>query len=316
MSTKQQQEQDSHSLSYYTLDVFTTTLFAGNQLAVIHVPFSPSTSPVPQEVRQLLAREFNYSETVVLYLPSSSSSLAHNDNIKIFLTDAEIPLAGHPVIGTAAHLFSRILPSSATKAVLRTKAGRCELRRTARGFAAQMPFALHLHRPVFSQAQLVAQQPRLRGVEGVEIDTLSLVKGMTFVYVRLPSLEALGDVMLFGRPLSASVLDEGWNEGVLFMIFYVFLPSEENVVKLRTRMIEGTFEDPATGSASCGLASLLAMKEGLEGDRTKMFEFTQAVEMGRRSDIGVAVGVEGGEIRSLELSGNAVEVMEGKVRWK
>lgn len=79
-------------------------------------------------------------------------------------------------------------------------------------------------------------------------------------------------------------------------------------------MVEGAFEDPATGSASCGLAAMLAMKEGLKG-RTR-FELVQGVEMGRRSEIGVEVVMEGAGVKTIELAGRAVEVMQGKVFYE
>lgn len=79
-------------------------------------------------------------------------------------------------------------------------------------------------------------------------------------------------------------------------------------------MVEGAFEDPATGSASCGLAALLALKEGLEGRTT--FELVQGVEMGRRSEIGIELVMREGKIQTIELIGKAVEVMQGKVFYE
>ncbi|KAF2152703.1 Diaminopimelate epimerase-like protein, partial [Myriangium duriaei CBS 260.36] len=324
-------------LEYHTYDVFTSTIFAGNPLAVIHVPSSLPPSAVPQQTRQLLAREFNYSETVVLSLPSSTSSTSPTSSpndasgasmeevptfpVQIFLVDAEVPLAGHPVIGTAVHIFTRLLPKGTTRAALQTKAGLCPITYdtdTGR-VGADMPHDLHQHSWRPTAEELGAQQPALAaylkgegsGVEALGVDVLSLVKGMTFVYVRLPSVEALGRVGMFQPRLEPTVLDEGWREGVLMMMFYVVLgeAEEEGGRKIRTRMIEGTFEDPATGSASCGLAVLLSLKSG-EGGR---WEMVQAVEIGRRSEIAVKVDMSGEEVKRLELGGTAVGVMQGRV---
>jgi predicted PhzF superfamily epimerase YddE/YHI9 len=74
-------------------------------------------------------------------------------------------------------------------------------------------------------------------------------------------------------------------------------------------------EDPATGSASCGLSALLAMKLKLGKNTT--FEITQAVEMGRQSDIGVVITLKDSmdAVESMELSGSSVKVMEGTVEY-
>ena len=71
----------------------------------------------------------------------------------------------------------------------------------------------------------------------------------------------------------------------------------------------GTLEDPATGSAACGLGALLALKHG---QRRVKYEMTQAVEMGRKSDIGVRVELakELNAVSTIELSGSSVQIMD------
>ncbi|KAG8629623.1 hypothetical protein KVT40_003488 [Elsinoe batatas] len=314
------------TLDYHTLDVFTTSPFAGNPLAVILVPsyLSPVLS---QSTKQLLAREFNYSETTFLHLPApsshrvpspASSSADQNGQdipewrLDIFLTTAEVPLAGHPVIGTAVWALRN---AGVKRGVFVTKAGRVELVMNAEGrVTAGIPHRVHLHENFrFGAGELGRQQP---GLAKVEVSTLSIVKGMTFVFVRLPDVEALGTVELFAEKLRSEDLDQGWGEGVLMMMFYVVVGEGEGVTRLRTRMVEGMFEDPATGSASCGLGCLLSLKEGLGKEGTRRFEMTQAVEMGRRSEIGVEVEVGRGEIKEVRLKGTAVEIMKGSVRYE
>src|SRR5947208_15189582 len=77
---------------YHTLDVFTTTRFAGNPLAVF-------TDGDELSGDQMLAigREMNLSETVFVQKPTDEEALAR---LRIFTTKEELKLAGHPVIGT------------------------------------------------------------------------------------------------------------------------------------------------------------------------------------------------------------------------
>ncbi|MGH9861044.1 MAG: PhzF family phenazine biosynthesis protein, partial [Candidatus Acidiferrales bacterium] len=76
----------------YQLDVFTTKPFAGNPLAVVTDGDGLSTRRM-----QAIAKEMNLSETVFIQKPTSDRALAR---LRIFTTEEELPLAGHPVIGT------------------------------------------------------------------------------------------------------------------------------------------------------------------------------------------------------------------------
>src|SRR5579863_9823412 len=77
---------------YTVLDVFTETPLAGNQLAV----FTEGES-VPSRLMLSAARELHLSETVFL-LPGDDDADA---TVRIFTPHAELPFAGHPVLGTA-----------------------------------------------------------------------------------------------------------------------------------------------------------------------------------------------------------------------
>ena len=77
---------------YYTLDVFTTTRFEGNPLAVF-----TDGDGLSDNAMQAIAREMNLSETVFVQKPTEDNALAR---LRIFTTREELKLAGHPVIGT------------------------------------------------------------------------------------------------------------------------------------------------------------------------------------------------------------------------
>jgi len=81
-------------MRFLILDVFTDTPLTGNQLAVF--PDGPS---VPEAIRQDLAREVGFSETVFCDPPSHPT--AGDVRARIFTPSLELPFAGHPVLGTA-----------------------------------------------------------------------------------------------------------------------------------------------------------------------------------------------------------------------
>jgi PhzF family phenazine biosynthesis protein len=237
------------------------------------------------------------------------------------MTDAELPFAGHPTIGTACYALGTLAPKGVAKGRLNIPAGTVEAT-FANGVAkAAIPHNVHLHSEgAFSANMLEALQPSLRGAGGavLGIDVMSPVRGMNFVCVELESLEVLALVGCTGsRP--AAKLDGEWDVGFVGALFYVKTGEEEGkdgskVVRVRTRMIEGILEDPATGSAACALGALLSLRAK---EKKVIYEITQGVEMGRRSDIGMAVTLNGGldGVETLELSGSSVKVMEGKVEY-
>src|SRR6201981_290818 len=77
---------------FFTLDVFTTTRFQGNPLAVI-----TDGDGLSGDQMLAIAREMNLSETVFVQKPTEDRALAR---LRIFTTREELRLAGHPVIGT------------------------------------------------------------------------------------------------------------------------------------------------------------------------------------------------------------------------
>jgi PhzF family phenazine biosynthesis protein len=140
---------------------------------------------------------------------------------------------------------------------------------------------------------------------------------MSQLLVELPSLEALAAVTpaTGGELVSADYLDEGWRSG-LICVYFIVRDVEDSVTKkkvIRSRTILGTLEDPATGSAASGLAAYLTLTEGKAGQNYQ-YHVVQGVEMGRRSDIGVGVTLDGDKrVEQVVLTGTAVSVSEGKV---
>lgn len=63
-----------------------------------------------QEQKQAIAREFNLSETTFLHIDESNAD-ASSWTVDIFMTTSELPFAGHPTIGTACHVLSKVARS-------------------------------------------------------------------------------------------------------------------------------------------------------------------------------------------------------------
>jgi predicted PhzF superfamily epimerase YddE/YHI9 len=295
-------------LDFTTLDVFTTTRYAGNPLAVIRVP-SSLRDQLTEDQKQKIAREFNLSEVTFLHEPTKDNDTAEYD---IFTPVARMSFAGHPTIGTATYVAQHTsLYPGITK--LRTVAGLIpfDYDQASKKITVSLPHDVYTH-----QAHITHPLDKTNTVPIV-----SIVKGMAFGLCQLPDLEALGRI---NGPLipaatryETTLLDagSGWDVGYTGTFYYVDLkrdPKDESVRLLRTRSIP-QHEDPGTGSASAALCCYLALTEGARG--TAKYHLVQGVEMGRRCDIFVDVVMkEAGEgIEDVRLSGQAVEVMEGSL---
>ncbi|KAH8804431.1 phenazine biosynthesis protein-like protein phzf family [Xylogone sp. PMI_703] len=294
-------------LSFTTLDVFTTTRYAGNPLAIVRVPAKDKPS-LTQDQKQAIAKEFNLSEIVFLHLPVSEDS---DDSFKevtidIFTTIAEIPFAGHPTIGSAWYLLNIL--NKPTEAVI-TKAGRIPIADDSHTgqVKAEIPQTFHIHQVTYRSELNSTDNP-----------TVSIVKGMSFVLVEVPDLDTLAKAKVNLSPdtFDPSPLDKGWDVGLTATIYRAPQGVDEfGRKKYRTRTFAHV-EDPGTGSASCALGCWLALQEPKSaGQGPFKFAFTQGVEMGRPNYISVEVTRdESGEgIQKVVLSGAGVKVMEGSL---
>ncbi|KAL4724031.1 hypothetical protein ACLX1H_008635 [Fusarium chlamydosporum] len=301
-------------LPFVTLDVFTTTRYRGNPLAVVTIP---ADSNPTQEQKQAIAREFNLSETVFIHDPSpDTDSDVTRRVIDIFTTDTEVPFAGHPTIGAAVTL----IPKGVDTVI--TKAGPIALIQTRPGYIqAAIPHNVRCHHKTLADLYAptpgqISQDPAIRECE-LRAPLFSIVNGMTFALIELPDLDHLGRVQTSGVSLPLDVLDNGWQNGLMCKYYYVINGQREEsnttIYSIRSRMMEAAVEDPATGSAASALSSYLSLQQTSLSDHAFRYEIDQGVEMGRESNIVVDVEVKESKISTVKLSGTAVPVMRGHV---
>ncbi|OQV09873.1 hypothetical protein CLAIMM_13951 [Cladophialophora immunda] len=295
----------ANHLSFVTLDVFTSTRYTGNPLALVKVPRHIALS---QSQKQRIAREFNLSETVFLHeqTPADIAEDDHAARVDIFTAHAEVPFAGHPTVGTANYLLRLLGDDAAGKNVkaLRAKAGRIPitLDPAADGVQISVAHNVHVHNAPYA-GKPFGQYP-----------VVSIVRGMTFILARLPDLAALAAATenLVGRDAtytSAPGLDAGWREGIVVTYFFVDTSGPRTPPPPPPRTPRPAPTQQSGGACGPGRAG------------RHRYAIVQGVEMGQRSEIFVDVGVrpaaaaDGGrlEIEEVLLSGSAVQVMQGSL---
>jgi trans-2,3-dihydro-3-hydroxyanthranilate isomerase len=85
--------------TFHIVDVFSSTPFGGNQLAVL-----PDATGISTEGMQKIAREFNFGETTFV-LPKNDP--ASTCRVRIFTPRTELDFAGAPTVGTACALVMK-----------------------------------------------------------------------------------------------------------------------------------------------------------------------------------------------------------------
>jgi trans-2,3-dihydro-3-hydroxyanthranilate isomerase len=293
---------DSMKRRLYTLDVFTTKPFAGNPLAVITDGDGLSAARM-----QSIAREMNLSETVFVQRPRNNRALAR---LRIFTTTHELPLAGHPVIGTWFLLAELgVVPASEGHVHV--------LQETGAGIL-PVEFTFHDGRPVrVTMTQKPARSARARVNRAALADALGLKArdfssslplefvstGIFNLMVPVNRRSTLRRIHISMRAL-AQLISRG---GVMA---YCFALGGRGRAYARGMLPWGLAEDAATGSAGGSLAAYLVEHGRLRPKET--LRIAQGAEMGRPSEIQVEVFAERGRLVP-RVSGSAVRIFEGHI---
>ena len=276
--------------AYTVVDVFTDTPLEGNQVAV----FDDGTGVEPATM-QRAARELNLSETVFV-LPDGDGG---DPRVRIFTPTAELPFAGHPVLGTAFVLGER---SDTAEVVLVTGAGRIPValaRRDSSVVFGEMDQPVPVAEPFARERELL----QALGAERSELPVESYRNGPEHVYVALATEQRVAGL----RPDIAALQDLG--DGLGFSCFAV------SGARVKTRMFApalGVAEDPATGSAAGPLAVHLA-RHGRIG-WGEQIELRQGEEIGRPSVLYARVEGSAEDVRRVVVGGRAVVVARGEYR--
>lgn len=229
-------------LEFFWVDVFTTTQFGGNPLAVF-----PDARNLDAAFMQRIAFELNLSETTFV-MPSERDDC--DVRVRIFTPRSEMPMAGHPTVGTAFVLGALAEQAGDVRDRMVFEEGvgpvPVERVRTASG---EVRWRMTQPRPRFAPGPEAGEVAAALGLDRDDLEPAlpieAVATGPPFVCVALRSLEALG---------RARADAERWrkietrSDGALP---YLFVPTGAGTA--RARMFapsQGIAEDAATGGAA------------------------------------------------------------------
>jgi trans-2,3-dihydro-3-hydroxyanthranilate isomerase len=299
----------ARSYRYLHYDVFTDHLFGGNQLAVVLDGRGLST-----ETMQAIAKEMNFSETTFVLPPETPGT---DVRMRIFTPGDELPMAGHPTIGsTFALARAGVIERGRERFVFGLGIGPVPVALTWKGddlsFAwmtqPNPTFGEPLKDPAKAAAALSVSPPAVAGT-GLPVQVVSC--GVPFLFVPLTSRAAV-DNATANRGALEQLLQSS-NSGA----HGVFLFSAErggDRATVYSRMFApdlGVAEDPATGSASGPLGCYLVRHKVVPPQKAGAMLSLQGVKMGRPSHVHISIGLHKGEITTVRVGGESILAGEG-----
>jgi trans-2,3-dihydro-3-hydroxyanthranilate isomerase len=273
--------------AYAVIDAFTDTPLEGNPVAVFR-----DGEGLEGELMQRVARELNLSETVfVLPVPAGVEADAA---VRIFTPAAELPFAGHPILGTAV-----LLGGERGLDLIRLSTGVGVVPVKLEGAGGEMQQPVPAPEPFARTDELLAAL----GVSRAELPVEGYRNGPLHVYVMLADEAAVSAV----APDMGTLSRLGQGFGVS-----CFAGADR---RYRTRMFApglGVPEDPATGSAA-GALGVHLLRHGRIGSGQPI-ELRQGLEIGRPSLLRVRVDGSPQRIDQVLVGGDAVVVAHGEYR--
>jgi trans-2,3-dihydro-3-hydroxyanthranilate isomerase len=299
----------ARSYRYLHYDVFTDHLFGGNQLAVILDGRGLST-----ETMQAIAKEMNFSETTFVLPPEAKGT---DVRMRIFTPADELPMAGHPTIGsTFALARTGAIERGRKDFVFGCGIGPVPVTMTWNGddlgfvwMTQSLPtFGDVIPDPARTAAALSLSPAAVAGT-GLPVQVVSC--GVPFLLVPLTTRSAVDSAAV-----NPGVLDALLNHVKLpahgVMIFTAQPGNAQATVYSRMFAAEmGIAEDPATGSASGPLGCYLVRHKVVRPQKADRMISLQGVKMGRPSHVHMSIGVRAGEIVSVRVGGESVLAGEG-----
>jgi trans-2,3-dihydro-3-hydroxyanthranilate isomerase len=295
------------SLTYRYLhyDVFTDRALEGNQLAVFPEPAGLTT-----ELMQSITREMNFSECTFIFPPETPGT---HVRMRIFTPGEELPMAGHPTIGSTFALAKEgaITPGQ-RDFVFGLGVGPTPVEIEWKGGAIHFAWMTQ-GTPRYGGS--ISDRTAFAASIGLTDDDLGGVApeavscGNMFLIAPLASRRAVDRVEINRPEYARACAAAGLKELPLFVFAL-----DTGDAQTYSRMLGpglGVAEDPATGSAAGPLGCYLYKHKLLARERLTHIVNAQGVKMLRPSRIHISIEGRGDDVTRVRVGGRSVLVGEG-----
>ena len=299
------------TLRYLHLDVFTSRRFEGNQLAVF--PDAPAIAP---ELMQRIAAEMAFSESTFIY-PAGGPGPG-DVRMRIFTPAEELPMAGHPTIGSTFALAAEgRIARGRERFVFELGIGPIDVDLEWAGDALSFAWMTQLV-PAFGPT--LANRIELAAALGVEATDLDgdypaevVSCGLPYLMLPLRTRPAVDAVTIDRRALIRAFAAAGMNELPVFVFTTERGAGDETVYSRMLAPGLGVAEDPATGSASGPLGCYLLQHGMVTAATARQLISLQGVAMKRPSRIHISIDSDAGRITRVRVGGQSVLVGRGEL---
>ncbi|MDH1085577.1 PhzF family phenazine biosynthesis protein [Pantoea brenneri] len=278
-------------VAFKQVDVFTSSAFNGNPLAVIMDAQGLSDSQLAA-----IARWTNLSETTFVLPPQDAQA---DYRVRIFTVEGELPFAGHPTLGTAHALLEAGWPTRTPGEIVQEcGVGNVRIKIAADG-------ALAFAAPA---ATITPWQDALMG-NALNSDAFDLTQSPTVVdmgirWLLVPMVSA--DAVLALQPNVSDLQRLIKHAGVTGVMPFGRLPlGESEQYEVRGLLVEygSLTEDPITGSANACLARYFAA-----AGQTTDYRVRQGTVLQRAGRVQVTFAGD-----EIWIGGNTVTVIDGTI---
>ena len=277
------------------VDVFASGPMTGNPLAVVLDAEGWRASRM-----QGLAAELGISETTFVLPPESDG----DHRVRIFTPRRELPVAGHPMVGTAWVL--RAAGRIAEAARLETAAGVLAVR--VQGNVATAELGAPEAGPMVDGEEA----GRATGVTPIA-DPPAQVWSAGVPQLMLPVADV--DALTAARPDAGAIADLGERDGWLGVSLYCVTGGEDGRLSVRVRHFAprlGVPEDPVTGSAAAALGACLAAAGRADENGDLEMVVHQGIGPARGGEVAVRVRARGRSPALIRIGGRVVPLFEGR----
>lgn len=279
-------------VAFKQVDVFTSTAFKGNPLAVIMDAQGLSDARLAA-----IARWTNLSETTFVLPPQDSAA---DYRVRIFTVEGELPFAGHPTLGTAHALLEAGWPlKTPGKIVQECGVGLVDVKISDDGALAFAAPAATL--TSFSDA-LMSSALNSEAFDLNQSPTI-VDMGIRWLLIPMNSAQAVLDV----QPSAADLQRLQQHADVNGTMIFGALPAGENEqYEVRALLVENgsLTEDPVTGSANACLARYFAAQ-----GQTHNYRARQGSAIQREGRIQVSFSDD-----AIWIGGQTVTVIDGTIQ--
>lgn len=282
--------------SYYLVNVFAESHFGGNPLAVF-----PNADGLTDQQMQQIAQQFNLSETVFIFKPTDlHGENSHNQqavaNLRIFTPNYELPLAGHPTLGSSFMLQK--LQNLPIEFILNTQAKPVKI--TVQGSHIKMQIAGFSHETSLATADELAKAIGLTP-QDIEPQAFWLNSGSPQLLLQVLSKESL-----FNAKIDKDLLTEICQKNHGREMICLWFADSDNQVFVRFFSLENgaIIQDSGTGSACANLGAYFI----LQGQFPLEKAIFQGDDIGRPNRLSLRVDSE----QNIFVGGNVIEVGKGE----